>query len=193
MRAGGLLLRMPAMADYSEWAALRAESRDHLVPWEPEWSSDELTRSSYKMRLRHYEKELIDQAGYAFFLFREHDGALLGGITMTNVRRGVTQSAAIGYWVGRAYTGHGYMTAAVRLCCSFAFDGLRLHRVEAACLPTNAASIRVLEKSGFSYEGLGRKYLKINGIWQDHLLFARLSDDQPHPLSGAAGTAIRNG
>ena len=148
------------------------------MPWEPQWADDELSRVSYKMRLRHYERELREQAGYAFFVFRAVDDKLIGGLTLSNVRRGVTQSCAIGYWVGAPYTGHGYMTSAVKAVRRFAFDGLRLHRVEAACLPSNTPSIRVLEKAGFRREGLARKYLRINGTWQDHVLFASLKDDE---------------
>ena len=178
IRAQDLVLRFPQSSDYADWARLRGQSRSHLEPWEPQWADDELTKSAFKMRLRHYERELREQAGYAFFVCRSADEQLIGGLTLTNVRRGVTQSCAIGYWVGQPYAGRGYMTRAVWAVAGFAFDGLRLHRVEAACLPSNAASIRVLEKAGFQREGLARRYLKINGAWQDHLLFARLSDDR---------------
>ena len=177
LRSNGLVLRFPTTSDYAVWADLRGRSREHLVPWEPQWANDELSRVSYKMRLRHYERELREQTGYAFFVFRAADEKLIGGLTLTNVRRGVTLSCAIGYWIGVSYTGHGYMTNAVKAVRGFAFDSLRLHRVEAACLPSNMASIRVLEKAGFQREGLARKYLKINGAWQDHVLFASLRDD----------------
>lgn len=178
LRADGLILRFPVMSDYASWAELRGRSREHLVPWEPQWADDELSRVSYKTRLRHYERELREQVGYAFFIFRAVDGQLLGGLTLTNVRRGVTQSCAIGYWTGVSHTSRGYMTRAVKTVRSFAFEGLRLHRVEAACLPSNIASVRVLEKAGFQREGLARKYLLINGTWQDHVLFSSLRDDE---------------
>ena len=178
LRSDGLILRFPVMSDYASWAELRGRSREHLVPWEPQWADDELSRVSYKTRLRHYERELREQVGYAFFIFRAVDGQLLGGLTLTNVRRGVTQSCAIGYWTGVSHTSRGYMTRAVKTVRSFAFEGLRLHRVEAACLPSNIASVRVLEKAGFQREGLARKYLLINGTWQDHVLFSSLRDDE---------------
>ena len=179
LRSDGLLLRFPVAADYAAWAELRGLSRTHLVPWEPKWAEDELSRVAYKLRMRHYERELRDQTGYAFLIFRAVDEQLIGGLTLTNVRRGVTQSCAIGYWVGVSHTGNGYMTSSVKAVRKFAFEGLRLHRVEAACLPSNAASIRVLEKAGFRREGLAREYLKINGEWQDHVLFGSLSLDRP--------------
>ena len=165
------------MTDYPMWQALRTESRAHLTPWEPLWTVDELSRPSYRRRLRHYQREEREDSGYAYFLFREPDNALLGGVTLSNVRRGVSQAAYLGYWIGAAYAGRGLMTEAVRTLLPYAFETLRLHRLEAACLPTNGPSIRVLEKSGFTLEGMARRYLKINGVWQDHKLFAILSDD----------------
>lgn len=175
-----VVLRMPQMGDYGAWAELRAHSRDFLTPWEPEWTSSELTKASFRRRLRHYAKEFKEDAGYAFFLFRAADDALVGGITLSNIRRGVTQACALGYWIGAPYARRGYMTDAVRAVAPFVFDSLRLHRLEAACLPSNSASIGLLEKSGFVREGLARRYLRINGLWQDHLLFALLEDD-PRP------------
>jgi len=176
IRTERLMLRIPLMSDYAQWASLRAMSRNHLTPWEPQWTADELTRSAYRRRIRHYTRELRDDLGYAFFIF-DADRALVGGVTLANVRRGVTQSAELGYWTGIPYASRGHMTAAVRSLFPYVFDSLRLHRLAAACLPSNRPSIRVLEKCGFQYEGLARQYLKINGVWQDHLLFARLDSD----------------
>jgi ribosomal-protein-alanine N-acetyltransferase len=103
----------------------------------------------------------------------------VGGLTLSNIRRGCAQAGSLGYWMGVGYAGQGYMTAAVLTVLPFAFGALRLHRVEAACLPANTASIRLLEKTGFQREGFARQYLCINGIWHDHILFARLRDDPP--------------
>jgi [ribosomal protein S5]-alanine N-acetyltransferase len=172
-----VFLRHPAMGDYAAWAELRAMSRQHLIGWEPQWARDELTRSAYRRRLRQYQRELREDQGYAFFVFRHRDAALLGGLSISTIRRGVAQAASIGYWIGAPYSGNGYMTDAVRAILPFAFGTLGLHRLEAACLPHNGPSARVLEKSGFHREGTARRYLKINGVWQDHLLFALLQDD----------------
>lgn len=177
VRGRGLILRPPHTGDYAAWAELRARSRDHLVPWEPQWARDELTRDAFRRRIRHYQRELRDDLGYAFFLFRESDEALLGGLTLSNVRRGVTQAAAVGYWVGQPHIRRGHMSNALAAAMRFAFEDLKLHRLEAACMPHNAASIGVLEKNGFHREGLARRYLKIDGVWQDHLLYATLIDD----------------
>ena len=171
-------LRTPQMSDYPAWAELRAASRDFLTPWEPLWAADELSRSSFRRRVRHYLRDLREDMGYALFIFSTADGALVGGLTLCNVRRGVTQACTLGYWIGATYARQGYMTAAVRAVIPFVFDSLELHRLEAACLPSNIASIKLLERTGFGHEGLARRYLRINGVWQDHLLYALLDSDR---------------
>jgi [ribosomal protein S5]-alanine N-acetyltransferase len=177
IHAESVLLRTPQMSDYPEWADLRAKSRDFLTPWEPLWAADELSRSSFRRRVRHYLRDLREDVGYALFVFDSDRGDLVGGLTLCNVRRGVTQACTLGYWIGAPYARQGHMTAAVRAVIPFVFDSLELHRLEAACLPANTASVRLLEKTGFTREGLARRYLKINGVWQDHLLYALLEND----------------
>ena len=172
-----VFLRHPAMGDYAAWAELRARSRQHLTVWEPQWARDELTRSAFRRRLRQYQRELRDDQGYAFLIFRQADAMLLGGLSVSNVRRGVAQAASVGYWIGLPHVRRGHMTDAVKAVLPFAFATLGLHRLEAACLAHNGPSQRVLEKAGFKREGMARRYLKINGVWQDHDLFALLQDD----------------
>lgn len=173
----GVMLRTPVASDYAEWAAVREASRDFLVPWEPSWPADDLTRSAFRRRLRRYAEDQRSDVAYAFLIFRSDDEALVGGLTLANIRRGVAQAGSIGYWIGQPFARKGYMTAAVKALIPFCFGTLRLHRLEAACIPTNAASIGLLEKTGFQREGYARSYLCINGHWQDHLLYARLKDD----------------
>jgi len=173
----GIILRTPQMADYPAWAALREASRDFLIPWEPTWPADDLTRSAFRQRIKRYVEDVRSDQAYPFFLFRSDDGALVGGLAIANIRRGVAQAGSLGYWVGAPYVRQGYMTAAVRALLPAAFEVLRLHRMEAACIPTNIASIRLLERTGFRREGYARAYLCINGMWQDHLLYARLRTD----------------
>ncbi|HWE79653.1 MAG TPA: GNAT family protein [Pseudolabrys sp.] len=173
----GVMLRMPVASDFPEWATLREESRTFLSPWEPIWPPDDLTRSAFRRRLRRYAEDQRSDAAYAFLIFRTSDGAMIGGLTLANIRRGVAQAGSIGYWTGRPFAHQGYMSAAVRVLIPFCFGSLRLHRLEAACIPTNKPSIALLEKTGFQREGYARGYLCINGTWQDHLLFARLKDD----------------
>jgi [ribosomal protein S5]-alanine N-acetyltransferase len=173
----GVTLRLPQSTDYAAWAALREQSRQFLTPWEPTWPSDDLTRTAFRRRIRRYTEDQRNDLAYAFLVFRSSDNALLGGLTLANIRRGVAQAGSIGYWVGAPFARQGVMTAALRALIPFGFGALRLHRLEAACIPSNAASIGLLEKTGFTREGYARQYLCINGIWQDHLLYARLRDD----------------
>lgn len=173
----GVTLRVPQMSDFRDWADLRQRSRDFLVPWEPTWPQDDLTKSAFRRRIRRYQSDMRDDRAYPFFAFRSADDALVGGMTLSNVRRGVAQACSLGYWVGAPFARQGHMTAAIATIIPFVFDQLGIHRLEAACLPSNEASIRLLRKSGFSKEGFARRYLKINGLWQDHVLFALLSED----------------
>ena len=174
IEGAGVFLRAPQSGDYPEWAALREASRAFLTPWEPTWPADDLTRSAFRRRLRRYAEDQRNDQAYAYFLFRSGDQVLVGGLTLANLRRGVAQAGSLGYWIGAPYARRGYMTAAVAALIPYAFSTLRLHRMEAACIPTNAASISLLEKTGFEREGYAREYLCINGQWQDHLLYARL-------------------
>ncbi len=175
----GVVLRTPQMTDYNEWAALREKSRAFLMPWEPTWPEDDLSRSAFRRRIKRYVEDLRSDQGYAFLIVRNTDNALVGGLTIANIRRGVAQAGSLGYWMGEPFARQGYMTAAVRAVVPFAFATLRLHRLEAACIPTNAGSIRLLENTGFLREGYAREYLCIDGAWQDHLLYARLKDARP--------------
>jgi ribosomal-protein-alanine N-acetyltransferase len=177
LEGDGVRLRPPRMADYPEWSALRTASREFLQPWEPAWPSDDLARPAFRRRLAAYARDIETGQGYPFFVFREEDDALVGGVTLSNVRRGVAQTATLGYWVGQPHARHGHTLRAVRTVCSFAFDKLKLHRMEAACLPSNEASRNLLLKAGFSLEGKARAYLKINGAWRDHLLFGLIGDE----------------
>jgi ribosomal-protein-alanine N-acetyltransferase len=177
----GVILRWGQPADYPAWSQLRARSRNFLTPWEPSWPSDDLTRGAFRRRLKRYAEDQRADLSYSFFVFRKEDDALVGGLTIANVRRGVAQAGSLGYWMGEPYARRGYMSAAVKAVAPFAFGALSLHRLEAACIPTNTASRRLLERCGFRHEGLARRYLCINGIWQDHLLYARLRDDPAPP------------
>lgn len=178
IRGRRVSLRLPVAADYAEWAELRASSRAFLEPWEPSWSSDELSRPAWRHRLRRYREDFASGDSLSFFIEENESRRLAGGITLGNIRRGVAQSGQIGYWMGEAYAGRGYMSEAIGLVADYAFDVLRLHRIEAACIPGNARSVRVLEKAGFRREGLLRSYLRINGSWQDHSLYALIAGDR---------------
>lgn len=172
--------------DWRQWSRLRARSRNFLTPWEPLWASDSLTRGAYRHRLKLANQDGRSGLGYTLHIFRQEDDVLLGAITVAQIRRGVAQMATLGYWMGEPYAGQGYMTEALELVVHFAFRDLGLHRIEAACLPTNEPSQRLLRRVGFREEGLARAYLRINGEWCDHLLFARLSDDVPLRIASSS-------
>lgn len=169
-------LRAPDRFDYEAWANLRARSRGFLTPWEPSWPVDALSRVGFRARIVRYAEDWRTDQAYNFFVFSRED-ALLGGIGLSNVRRGVAETASLGYWIGEPYARQGYMSAALPLVLDFAFARLHLHRVEAACLPSNVPSRALLAKTGFHQEGLARQYLCIQGKWQDHVLFAILRED----------------
>lgn len=177
LAAGRVYLRRPQDSDWRSWAKLRAASREFLTPWEPTWARDALSQSAFRRRLRQYADDWTEGSGYNFLVFRIADDVLLGGINLTNVRRGIVQAGALGYWIGAPHAAQGYMSEAMQGMLRFAFDHLGLHRVEAACLPNNAASVALLHKSGLHEEGRARKYLLINGEWRDHLTFAILRED----------------
>ncbi len=174
LRSERILLRPPNIDDFKAWVDLRKASRTFLQPWEPEWQDDEFTRTSFRYRLHIYNKLALEERGIALFILGDAGQNLLGAINLNNIRRGISQTATLGYWIGEAYARQGYMAEATRLLLDHAFHDMGLHRIEAACLPTNAASIALLKKSGFEQEGYAKSYLKIAGTWQDHLLFARL-------------------
>ncbi|HEY8574180.1 GNAT family protein [Phenylobacterium sp.] len=167
----GIVLRPPRATDYADWRELRAASRAFLQPWEPTWPSDDLSRAAFRRRLTAYARDREAGTAYPFFVFRSSDDALSGGITLSNVRRGVAQMGSVGYWCGRPFTRQGLTLAAVRALSEFAFRTLGLHRLEAACIPDNQPSRTLLLKAGFAEEGYAKAYLKINGVWRDHVLF----------------------
>jgi ribosomal-protein-alanine N-acetyltransferase len=183
----GVRLRPHRASDFAEWSALREQSRPFLQPWEPTWPADDLTRGAWRRRLSAYAHDIERGLAYPFLVFRQSDNAIVGGITLSNIRRGVAQMGQIGYWVGEAHTRRGHTLAAVKAVARFSFERLALHRLEAACLPSNAPSRGVLLKAGFTQEGMARAYLRINGIWEDHLLFGLVS---PAPASEHRGEDV---
>ena len=185
LRGDGLYLRPAIPADFSAWSRLRAASRAFLEPWEPTWPEDDLTNAAFRRRLRRQEEDMARDEAYPFLIFDQTSDELLGGITLGGVRRGVSQTGTLGYWMGAPHAGKGRMTRAVAATVDFAFGRLRLHRVEAACIPENAPSIALLERNGFRREGYARGYLKIDGAWRDHLLLALVEGEPRAPAAAA--------
>lgn len=173
-----MILRLPQHADYRPWAALRQNSAGFLVPWEPTWSSDHLSRKAFTNRVAWAARTHASGSALPLFLIRREDSALLGAITLDHIRLGPAQAGTLGYWIGQSFARQGYMREAIEATVRHAFTNLNLSRVEAACLPENAASRGVLERSGFKYEGVAQSYLQINGRWRNHVLYANLRHDR---------------
>lgn len=174
IRTARLNLRAPERRDYAAWSEGRRQSRQHLEQWEPRWPTDALSREDWGRRLRAWKTAWREDRAYVFLVFDNASDALLGGASITNVRRGPAQAASLGYWLLQPATGQGFMREAVDALCRWCFDTLMLERIEAGTLPENLRSQRVLERCGFAEEGLARGYLEINGRRRDHVLFARL-------------------
>lgn len=174
----GVYLREATKNDYQAWADLRQQSEAWLVPWEPEWRFDELSRACFLWRLQGWRQDKKMGLAAPFLVFRAQDDVLVGGVNISNIRRGVAQDCTIGYWVGEPFARQGLTRAAVQAVIAYAFGPLGLHRVQAACIPTNYRSRGLLESIGFHEEGLARGYLKINGTWKDHVLYAILAHDR---------------
>ena len=172
-----MVLRLPIHTDFQPWVDLRVESRAFLSPWEPVWAADHLSRKSFTNRVYWAQRASRNGTVLPLFLIRR-DGELLGAITLDNIRRGPAQSATIGYWIGQPFARQGYMREAIGALVHHAFTQLDLSRIEAACLPENAASRGVLERSGFKYEGVAQSYLQINGRWRNHVLYSNLRHDR---------------
>ncbi len=173
-----LTLRQPAHSDYRAWTSLRTRSREFLTKWEPSWAEDHLTRKAFTNRVYWAQRSISGGTALPLFLIRREDDALIGAITLDNIRRGPAQSGTIGYWTGEAYARQGYMREAIHAVVHQAFVRLDLSRIEAACLPENAASRGLLEKTGFKYEGVAQSYLQIDGRWRTHVLYASLRSDR---------------
>src|ERR1700722_6031220 len=140
LRGAGLYLRPAQSDEYPAWASLRENSREFLIPWEPTWPADDLTRGAFRRRLRRQAEEIARDEAFSFLIFEDGSNLLLGGLTVGGIRRGVAQAATLGYWMGAAHARKGHMTRAVAVAVAFAFSMLRLHRLEAACIPSNIAS-----------------------------------------------------
>jgi ribosomal-protein-alanine N-acetyltransferase len=173
-----MTLRPPQHSDFRSWVALRRDSVEFLKPWEPTWADDHLTRKGFTNRVYWAQRSISSGSAVPLFLIRRSDEALLGAVTLSNIRRGPAQAGSVGYWIGQAHARHGYMREAVKALVHYAFTELDLSRIESACLPENKASRGLLESSGYKYEGVAQSYLQIDGRWRNHVLYANLRADR---------------
>ena len=173
-----MTLRLPQHGDFRAWTGLREQSAPFLTPWEPVWAADHLSRKAFTNRIYWANRSTSQGTALPLLLTRREDGALLCAITLDNIRRGPSQAGTLGYWMGQAHARQGYMREAILSVVHHAFTVMDLSRIEAACLPENAASRGVLEKCGFKYEGVAQSYLQIAGRWRNHVLYANLRSDR---------------
>ena len=174
MAAGLISLRALAPPDAQALLDLRVRNREFFEPWEPQRDESWYTLAAQRADIAAGIAVARDDRGYSFGIF---DPALVGRVALNAVVRGVFGNAYLGYFVAEAVNGRGYATEAVRGAVRFAFAEAGLHRVQAAVVPRNPGSARVLEKAGFREEGYAERYLCINGVWEDHRIFAITSEE----------------
>jgi ribosomal-protein-alanine N-acetyltransferase len=165
-------------ADYPAWLEVRNRCRDWLVPWEPRSKGAPLPaedQASFSARCAMRERERQLGSGFGFGIF--HEGRFAGEVTLSSIQRGPFQNGSIGYWVDQDLAGIGLVPESVVVVLQFAFETLRLHRIEVAIIPRNSASRRVTEKLSLRNEGTALGFLEINGQWEDHVRYAMTSEE----------------
>lgn len=170
----------PLEADDAEaLLALRQDNREFLTPWEPERPATFFSLPAQRQDIETATENWKNDRGYAFGIFDGASSEMIGRVALSNVVRGAWHNATLGYFVGSAHCNKGVASEAVALALGFAFGPARLHRVQAGVIPRNKGSIRVLEKNHMRHEGFSPRYLKINGIWEDHEMFAITAEEWP--------------
>lgn len=171
-----LELRPPSIEDYPKWSTVRAANQEFLTPFEPEWAQDCLTEDFFIRRLKRQARDFKAGSGCYFFIHHKDSRDIIGGINLNDIKMGAARHASLGYWIDQDYQGQGYMLEAGKLIVAYAFDILNLRRLNAGCLPDNERSVKLLLRLGFEEEGYAKKYLQINGKWQDHRLFGLVNE-----------------
>jgi len=187
-----VLLRPLAATDFQAWQEVRRRNAEWLTPWEPARNPGlpDVVESAeaFAMRCSARERERQLGTGFGFGIFvdpsdsgedagrggrgRHRQGQFAGEINLSSVQRGPFQSAYVGYWIDQAQAGHGYMPEALVAAARFAFEDVRLHRIQISIIPRNHRSRRVVEKLKIRDEGIAHRYLEINGAWEDHIRYA---------------------
>lgn len=172
LHTGSIYLRPLHEEDAAELVELRLRNHEFLQPFEPIRPASHLTLAGQQEQIAQAVKDFANQSAFAFGVFLQESDQMIGRVALSNVARGVWQNATLGYFLDKAFNGRGYSTEAVKLALQYAFTEAQLHRVQAGVMPHNLGSIRVLEKNGFRYEGRSLRYLQINGVWEDHNMYA---------------------
>jgi ribosomal-protein-alanine N-acetyltransferase len=178
---GPVRLRALRRSDEAAWMRLRAENAGWLEPWDATSPVPvEGRRPTFGQFVRTLDRQGRQGGSLPFAV--EHEGALVGQLTVSGITYGSLYSASIGYWISRHVAGLGITPTAVALATDHCFGGLGLHRVEINIRPENGPSLRVVEKLGFRDEGVRERYLHIQGVWRDHRTFALTAEEVPGGL-----------
>lgn len=173
------MLRPLQASDFPQWSEVRVRNEGWLLKWEPRrlpgHPDPTRDRDAFAIRCNARERERQLGSGYGFGIFV--DGLFAGEVNLNAVQRGAFQSAYVGYWIDQAKAGRGYMPESVVVVSRFAFEDLRLHRLQISIIPRNHNSRRVVEKLGLRDEGVALRYLEINGVWEDHLRYAITAEE----------------
>jgi ribosomal-protein-alanine N-acetyltransferase len=173
------VLRPLESHDFEQWREVRRRCHDWLVPWEPTrvlGAPDSVEdRQAFANRCHARAREVQLGTGYGLGIFV--GGFFAGEVNLNSIHRGAHQSAYVGYWIDQRQAGRGYMPEAVVLVMRFAFEQLRLHRLQISIIPRNTASRRVVDKLGLREEGVAQRYLEINGTWEDHVRYAITAEE----------------
>lgn len=168
-----VMMRPLVPSDHSAWSEVRLRNGEWLLVWEPkrsEYIADPANDyQAFERRCAARDRERMSGTSYTLGLFIEN--LFVGEVNLNNVVRGAMQTGTVGYWIDRKHAGHGYVAEGVAAISCFAFDELKLHRIEVCIIPRNSNSRKVMEKLKFRQEGLAEKFLEINGVWEDHLRY----------------------
>jgi ribosomal-protein-alanine N-acetyltransferase len=179
LRTRRLVLRPLVTSDYGVWLDVRMRNEEWLTPWEPRSAPGrpDVVRDprAFASRCGARAREQQLGTGYGFGIFVK--GALAGEINLSAIRRGPLQSGDVGYWIDKDQAGNSFMSEAVAGMLRFAFEDLRLHRLEIDIIPRNHRSRRVMEKLAIREEGLALRLVEINGVWEDHVRYAMTAEE----------------
>ena len=174
-----VMLRPLVAPDFSAWSDVRVRNEQWVVPWEPSRLPNQADptrqRDAFSTRCTARDRDRQMGVAYAFGLFV--DNSLAGEVNLNNLVRGAQQTGTIGYWIDQARAGHSYVAEGVCVLIRFAFDELRLHRLEVCIIPRNETSRRVMDKLGLRDEGVALRFLEINGIWEDHVRYGITAEE----------------
>ncbi len=172
-----IFIRFFENADAESLLDLHLRNGELFQKYSPTFDDDFYTLDAKRKYITNSMKQREEDKAYSFGIYLKDNGNLIGDVSLYHIFRSSLQRCLIGYSLDKQYNGRGYTTEAVSLAVKFAFNELKLHRVYAGVMLSNIGSMRVLEKAGFHKEGIEQKGVKINGQWEDHQIFAIISDN----------------